>query len=323
MDITPRRLKAKRFPLLRRPQQKVDDAAWSSITLPTQRGIVRRARAIRRGLIVAIWTAISMPLQALLLTLPGEAKIAFSRCYWSVMCQLLGLQVRVIGAPAQATADGRPIIYVSNHSSWLDVPVLGGRLSACFIAKDQVAGWPIIGTVARLGRTVYVRRSRASTGRERDDMGARLSAGDNLILFPEGTTSDGSRVLPFRSAFLSVAELPVTPDKRTPIVQPVSLVYDRLSGLPMGRAARPLFAWYGDMDLFSHFWQLAQHQGFRASVLLHQPLDPERYASRKELAAACWTVVAGGASTLRQNRPVVPAAAPEPLSDEETNPAFV
>jgi len=323
MDITPRRLKAKRFPLLRRPQQKVDDAAWSSITLPTQRGIVRRARAIRRGLIVAIWTAISMPLQALLLTLPGEAKIAFSRCYWSVMCQLLGLQVRVIGAPAQATADGRPIIYVSNHSSWLDVPVLGGRLSACFIAKDQVAGWPIIGTVARLGRTVYVRRSRASTGRERDDMGARLSAGDNLILFPEGTTSDGSRVLPFRSAFLSIAELKVTPEGKTPIVQPISVVYDRLAGLPMGRSSRPLFAWYGDMDIGSHFWRLAQHTGLRATVLLHQPIDPSTYPSRKALSAAVWNIVADGASTLRQNRPATPISGAQPQPAVEPEPAFV
>ena len=307
MDNTPKRLKGKRIALLRRPHQRVDDAAWSSIALPTQRKLVRRLRAIRRGLIVALWTLICLVIQSVLIVLPGRAKIAFAQVYWASVCMLIGLDVRVIGAVAQQTGDGRPLLFVSNHSSWLDVAVLGGKLPACFIAKEDVASWPVIRTIARLGRTLYVRRARTSTGRERDDMVARLKGGDNLILFPEGTTSDGSRVLPFRSAFLSVAELPASPAGRTPIVQPVSVVYDRLAGLPTGRASRPLFAWYGDMEIGSHFWRLAQHKGLRATVLMHQPLDPLAFPSRKALAATCWDIVADGASTLRQNRPARPS----------------
>lgn len=321
MDKSPLRLKAKRVVLLRRPHQKVDDAAWSSIALPTQRLVIRRLRAARRAVLAALWTAIAAVVQSVLVMLPGASKISFSRFYWRMVCRLIGLNVRVIGAVA-SSADGRPVVFVSNHSSWLDIPVLGGRLRACFIAKEEVGGWPVIQTVARLGRTVYVRRSRASIGRERDDMQARLASGDNLVLFPEGTTSDGSRVLPFRSAFLSVAELPVTASGRTPIVQPVSVVYDRLAGLPTGRAARPLFAWYGDMDIGSHFWRLAQHRGLRASVLLHQPLDPEQFASRKDLAAAAWAIVADGAATLRQNRPIAPPMPGLATPAGEPGPAF-
>jgi 1-acyl-sn-glycerol-3-phosphate acyltransferase len=323
MDNTPRRLKAKRFPLLRRPQQKVDDAAWSNIALPTQRLFVRRVRAIRRAAITAVWTALAIVIQSVLILLPGAAKMSFSQFYWGTVCRLIGLNVRIIGAVAERSADGRPVVFVSNHSSWLDILVLGSRLPACFIAKEEVSGWPIISRIAKLGRTVYVRRSRTSTGRERDDMVGRLASGDNLILFPEGTTSDGSRVLPFRSAFLSVAELPVTASGRTPIVQPVSVVYDRLAGLPTGRAARPLFAWYGDMDIGSHFWRLAQHKGLRASVLLHQPVDPEQFASRKELTARVFAIVADGAATLRQNRPVTPIAAAGSAENPDSTPAFV
>jgi 1-acyl-sn-glycerol-3-phosphate acyltransferase len=323
MDITPTRLKAKRFPLLRRPQQKVDDAAWSSIALPTQRLFVRRVRSTRRGLLTAFWTVIAILIQSVLILLPGKAKMSFSQVYWNVVCRLIGLNVRVIGAVAERSADGRPVVFVSNHSSWLDILVLGSRLPACFIAKEEVGSWPIIRTIARLGRTVYVRRSRSTTGRERDDMVARLTSGDNLILFPEGTTSDGSRVLPFRSAFLSIAELPATPEGRKPIIQPVSVVYDRLAGLPTGRAARPLFAWYGDMDIGSHFWRLAQYKGLRASVLLHQPIDPEQFASRKELTAAVFTIVADGASTLRQNRPVPQRIQAGPADAQVAEPAFV
>jgi 1-acyl-sn-glycerol-3-phosphate acyltransferase len=247
--------------------------------------------------------------QSVMLLLPGRAASHVPRIYWGGMCAILGLRLRVIGAPVQA-AEGRPVVYVSNHSSWVDILALGSRLDAAFIAKEEVATWPVIRTVARLGRTTYVRRQRNSTARERDEMRARLAAGDNLILFPEGTTSDGARVLPFRSAFLSIAELPATSDGRPPIVQPVSIVYDRLGGLPVGRATRPIFAWYGDMDIASHYWQLAQHGGMRASILLHPPLDPRDFADRKALTQAVWKASADGAALLRQNRPNrAPAAA--------------
>ena len=322
MPPPPRRLKAMRLPLPRRPHTDVEEAV-SAIGWPPNRRILRRVRAVRRGLLILLWTLLAMPVQMLLLPLPGPAKMRFARLYWSWFCRLLGVRVRVIGPRLRKAArEGRPIVYVCNHSSWVDVPALGGRLNACFIAKEEVARWPLIAWVARLGRTVFVRRQRASTGRERDEMRARLGAGDSLFLFPEGTTSDGSRVLPFRSAFFSIAELPATSDGRPPLVQPVSVVYDRLGYLPAGRATRPLFAWYGDMDIGSHFWRLAQHRGLRATVLLHPPLDPVAFPNRKALAQAAWTAVAAGAATLRQNRPARPVTVAAPSAGQSERPAY-
>jgi 1-acyl-sn-glycerol-3-phosphate acyltransferase len=277
-----------------------DDAPTAAGALPvagSRAGLLRPMRVVRRGGGVVLWTLSCMPIQAMFLALPGRAKVAFARFYWSVVCRLLGLQVRMIGA-AVGSPDGRPIVFVSNHSSWLDVPVLGGRLDACFVSKHEVGRWPFVGTIARLGRTAFISRQRHAIGRERDVLRERLAAGDNLLLFPEGTTSDGSRVLPFRSSFFAIAEGAVPP-----LIQPVSVVYDRLGGLPTGRASRPVFAWYGDMDLASHFWRFAQRRGLRASILLHPPLDPTCFASRKALSHAVWQAVADGASTLRQNRP--------------------
>ena len=307
------RLKAERVPLLRRPTAAGDDGSWSSF-VPARGHVLRRVRAIRRGIAVLLWTAVSLVVQGALVLLPGHAKVAFARVYWAGMCWLIGMRVRVIGAPAHRSPDGRPVVFVSNHSSWLDIAVLGGRLEACFIAKDDVDRWPVVRTIARLGRSVFVRRARGSTGRERDDMRARLADGDNLILFPEGTTSDGSRVLPFRSAFFSIVEQAVSPEGKPPIIQPVSIVYDRLAGLPTGRASRPVFAWYGDMDIASHFWRLAQHRGLRATVLLHTPLDAASFPSRKALSQAIWITIADGAAALRQNRPAAPLTVAEPAS---------
>lgn len=269
-------------------------------------GAVRRVLAVAKLAGVVLWTLASIPVQALFFLLPGRLYVPFARTYWHGVYRILGLRVRVLGQPAGGR--GRSVLYASSHSSWLDITVLGGTITACFVSKEEVAGWPLVGTVARLGRTVFVSRSRAATGRERDAMRGRLAAGDSLILFPEGTSSDGSRVLPFRTSFFAAAE-----GSSPPPVQPVSVVYDRLAGLPLGRAGRPRFAWYGDMDLGSHAWRLAQCRGLRATLLFHPPLDPAAFPNRKALAQACWQAVADGAAALRQNRPVQPAPAAVPV----------
>jgi 1-acyl-sn-glycerol-3-phosphate acyltransferase len=286
--------------------------------------VARRFRAARRGVMIVALTLPSMAIQAACLALPGRAKVAFPRFFWGRFAAGLGLDVRVVGELASKTS-GRPVIFISNHSSWVDVPVVGAVVPGSFVAKGDIAGWPVVRTIARLGRTVFVSRQRGSTARERDAMQAVLARGDNLILFPEGTSSDGSRVLPFRSSFFALAEGDATGDpNRRPLIQPVSVVYDRLNGLPAGRSSRPVFAWYGDMDIASHFWRMTQHLDMRVTVLLHAPLDPATFPDRKSLSQAVWRTVADGASMLRQNRPARPLsvepAAPGDLAEQA--PAF-
>jgi 1-acyl-sn-glycerol-3-phosphate acyltransferase len=287
------------------------------LSLPAGRDgwlVARRLRAIRRGAMVLALTLPAMAIQAACLALPGKAKVAFPRFFWGRFAASMGLEVRVVGELASKSSI-RPVIFVSNHSSWVDVPVVGAVLPASFVAKGDIDGWPVVRTIARLGRTIFVSRQRGSTARERDAMLAVLARGDNLILFPEGTSSDGSRVLPFRSSFFAVAEGKGIDDpNRRPLIQPVSVVYDRLNGLPAGRSSRPVFAWYGDMDIASHFWRMTQHLDMRVTVLLHAPLDPATFPNRKSLALAVWRTVADGASMLRQNRPA------RPLSVEPTQP---
>ncbi len=267
---------------------------------PGQRSLIRWLRAAGRIAVVLAITPLACVLQAAFLALGAPARVGFAVAYWHGLARLVGLQVRVLGSPAarRSTQPGRrPVIYVCNHSSWLDIPALGGTLRACFVAKDEVAGWPIVGTIARLGRTVFVSRARATIGRERDQMQGKLAGGDDLILFPEGTSSDGSRVLPFHSSFFGAAY-----GAAAPLIQPVSVVYDRLAGLPVGRRSRSVFAWFGDMDLAPHVWRVTQWPGKRVTLLFHPPLDPASFASRKALSQAAWAVVAEGAATLRQNR---------------------
>ncbi|MEO3475026.1 lysophospholipid acyltransferase family protein [Roseomonas sp. CAU 1739] len=288
--LKPRRL-MRRSPLNFQPW--IPGAAWGDVMEPRPLG--GRFRAVRRITTALIWTMIAVPIQMVLIRVSPRAATSFARNYHAVLCRVIGLKVQVVGQPTASTS----VLYVSNHSSWLDILVLGSVLQAAFVSKAEVGRWPIAGTIARLGGTIFVSRTRNGTGKEAREIQQRLAAGDSVILFPEGTSNDGTRVLPFRSSFLSVAQ-----DAKQ--VQPVSLVYDRLGGLPACRRDRPYFAWYGDMDLATHFWRIARRSGARATVLLHDPADPAAYTDRKALTAAASEVVADGAALLRQNRPAAP-----------------
>ena len=268
---------------------RLGTAAWNDVM--GERPVGGRLRAIRRILGILVFTLLCMPVQAVLLLLPGRAKALFPRFYHRGLCWLIGLRLRVIGRPAGTER----VLYVSNHSSWLDILVLGATLEARFVSKSEVGAWPLIGWVARLGRTVFVSRSRGRTGSEAQEMRARMEGGESLILFPEGTTSDGTRVLPFRSSFFAVAGAAAQ-------VQPVTLVYDRLGGLPVGRRDRPVFAWYGDMDTASHAWRLLRRSGARVTLVLHEPFAPGDLPDRKAMAAQVGRAVSDTAALLRQNR---------------------
>lgn len=270
--------------------------AWNDVLGDRPAG--GRIRAVRRIASVLLFTLLCIPVQAVLIQFPGGAKNRFARFYFRSLCWLIGLKLRVIGTPSPEPRT----LYVSNHTSWLDILALGATVNARFVSKSEVAEWPLIGWVAKLGRSVFVSRSRGRTGTEAQELRARMEAGDSLILFPEGTTSDGARVLPFRSSFFSVAGAAAR-------IQPVTVVYDRLGGLPIGRRDRPLFAWYGDMETGSHAWRLLRRTGTRVSIVLHEGFPPDSMPDRKVLAARVGRAVTETAAALRQNREVVPCAA--------------
>jgi 1-acyl-sn-glycerol-3-phosphate acyltransferase len=244
---------------------------------------------------VLVWTLLAMPVQAACLRLPGRAAERFAMIYWHGVRLILGLRMTVQGALAAA----RPVVFVANHCSWLDIIALGSLLPGVFVAKGEIARWPLISLIARLGRTVFVSRVRTKVEGERNELNLRLAAGDNIILFPEGTTSDGSRILPFQSAFLAIAAAPARP-----VIQPVTIVYDRLEGLPVRRRDRPTISWYGDMDLVSHFPGIGRSGSLHATVVLDPPIPAGAYANRKALAAMLEARLAANAAALRQGREV-------------------
>jgi 1-acyl-sn-glycerol-3-phosphate acyltransferase len=241
--------------------------------------------AALRLLLYLGWTAILLPVQIVAVAVPGRLKERLPRFYHRSLWRPIGLDVRVKGLVSQA----RPTLFVVNHTSYLDITVLGGLIEGCFVAKREVAGWPLFGLLAKLQRTAFVERRRGATVGERDHIARRLASGDNLILFPEGTSSDGNRVLPFKSALFAALDAAAGPP-----IQPVSISYTRLDGMPLGRALRPFVAWYGDMDLAPHLFTLLGLGRMTIDVVFHPAIRASDFSSRKDLARRCQEVVAGG-----------------------------
>jgi 1-acyl-sn-glycerol-3-phosphate acyltransferase len=242
---------------------------------------------IRAAAILAIFllaTILLIPWQWLGVTLDLPHARSFPHRYHCFVARLFGIRIRVIGQlPRQA------VLVAANHTGWLDIVIFSAVMPISFVAKSEVGSWPFFGTLARLQRTVFVERARRSrTGEARDGIAARLAAGDTLVLFPEGTSGDGNAVLPFKSALLGAAEAILSARDgaaRHVTVQPVSTAYIGSHGIPMGREARPFYAWYGDMELVPHLWEALKAGPLDVVVQFHEPLSLDDM-DRKELARA-------------------------------------
>jgi lyso-ornithine lipid O-acyltransferase len=247
------------------------------------------------------WTVPLMPVQAIGLAFRRPWVATLPRFYHRQCCRLLGLRVRVVGHPTIR----RPVLFAANHISYLDIPVFGAVLPASFIAKSEIAGWPLFGWLARLQRSIFIDRRMRSTIRQRDNIAGRLAAGDALILFPEGTSGNGNRILPFKSALFGVAD--AVPEVA---VQPVSIAYTRLDDLPIGRPLRPFFAWYGAMTLAPHLWRVLGLGTIEVVVEFHPSTTLAECGSRKALARYCEASVAAGMADALSGRRGLPAAPP-------------
>lgn len=244
-----------------------------------------RITAAARAFVYVFFTLALIPVQAvaLLLRLPLSRRIPL--WYHRICCRLLGIRLEVFGRRSRI----RPTLFVANHTSYLDISIYGALIPGSFVAKSEVAEWPLFGLLAKLQRSVFVDRRVRSSHLQAAALGQRLEAGDSMILFPEGTSDDGNHILPFKSALLSVAEFRA---KGEPLmVQPVSLTYSRLDGVPIGRHLRPFYAWYGDMDLFSHAAELLGLGRLTVTVSFHPPVTIDQFGSRKALAQHCYAQI--------------------------------
>jgi len=180
-----------------------------------------------------------------------------------------GVRVRTFGAPLR-----RHVLFLSNHTSWLDIMILAGTTGTAFVSKEEVARWPVAGWLARLNRTVFIARAQRSAVKgQADALRSALASGRPVALFPEGTTDGGHEVLPFRASLLA-ALFPPLPDVA---VQPVAIAF--------APAAHDI-AWIGDEGAGDNARRVLSRPGtIPVTVHFLAPVDPAEAGDRKELAA--------------------------------------
>jgi lyso-ornithine lipid O-acyltransferase len=248
---------------------------------------------IRPVLRAAAFLALTLPLipvQQLLLWLAPPAARRLPHVYHRLVCRILALRVNIEGPRPHGS-----VLLVSNHASWIDIPVLSAVLPVSFVAKTEVARWPLFGTLARLQRSVFIdRHRRHQTGKSRDALAGRLGTGEAIVLFPEGTSHNGKQVLAFKSSYFGAAE-----NCNVPVV-PVILAYRRVHGLPVTGRQRPFLAWYGDMDLLPHLWDFLKLGPVDVTIRFLEPLAP---SNRKVLAGEAENLIRRGLVEMLHGRP--------------------
>ena len=274
---------------------------------------VVRASSILAGFFLL--TVPLMPVQAVLVRLAPKAARTFPHWYHRQVCRLFGVTLVIDGA----VADNSAVLLVCNHTSWLDIPVLSAVAPLSFVAKKEVGSWPFVSALARLQRTVFVDRSkRQAAGDAADEITARLCAGDTIVLFAEGTSSDGNRVLPFKTSLFGAVKPDEDAAHSAPaVVQTAAVVYTHLYGIPLSHADRPRVGWYGDMEMQSHAWSLLKSGPLTVHITIAPAVTLASYADRKDLALRSERAVRRAVLGILRGRPGDPDLVPvEPDAEQ-------
>ena len=213
--------------------------------------------------------------------------------FYDTARRLCGIRVKLEG---QASAL-RPLMLVANHSSYLDIFVLGSLMPMSFTPKSEIRSWPVIGFFCVLADCVFIERKAAAMDKAKAEIQAKLDAGKVITLFPEGTTGDGFTVKHFKSGFLQIAETHDLP------LQPMSLAYTHVGQTPLNAQNRELIAWIGEATLVKHLLRLLSFEYVQVTANFY-PVERigDHGGDRKALAKACEvTITEGLARTLEAN----------------------
>lgn len=231
---------------------------------------------------VAVSTAILALLQVGALKTGLGNPHLFPRLWHRCVLMALGFRVRTVGT----YSPHRPLLIAANHVSWTDIGVLGSLVDVSFIAKSEMEGWPLMGWLSTLQRTVFVERERRHrSGDQASEIALRLKAGDAMVLFAEGTTGDGNILLPFKSTLFGAATMAIGHGGADEVaIQPVAIAYAGRHGMPLGRARRMALSWIGDEDLVPHVAGLLKLGAVDVEVRFGEPVVFSAKSNRKEAA---------------------------------------
>ncbi|MBD9374048.1 1-acyl-sn-glycerol-3-phosphate acyltransferase [Rhizobium sp. ARZ01] len=229
-------------------------------------------------------TLVLLPVQLVSLHFDWTLRRRIPRLWHRMACRMIGLHVRVHGTLEKR----RPLMLAANHASWKDILVLGAIADVVYIAKSEVRDWPVFGLLARLQASIFVvREEKRKTGEQVNEIGRRLADGEIVVLFPEGTTSDGNRLLEIKTSLFGAAATAASaaPDS-TVFIQPVSIAYTGVHGMAMGRYHRPIAAWPGDIEMMPHLMGILKEGALDVDVDFGEMIAYGPSSNRKVVSRA-------------------------------------
>jgi lyso-ornithine lipid O-acyltransferase len=223
----------------------------------------------------------------------------------AAMNKILGVSVEYSGDVS--ALQHQPQLIVSNHQSYLDIVAVASIVPTLFVAKSDVQRWPGIGVVTKIGGTIFInRRSLRSGIATSAKIAEALRKGTNVHFFPEGTSTNGETVLPFKPSLFGAA-----PETGVSVLS-ISIIYTTLNGNSMSDKEKDIVCWYGDMEFAGHFWNLLSMDSIGIHVTVHDRIKAERYSSPREIAVAAHAAVLSGLTEvvmLQQQAEKFPSAA--------------
>ena len=235
-------------------------------------------------IVLVIWTICISLLQGITLLISDKYFFFFYSLLFSGLTKIFGIKVKKFGKLKE-----KKVLFVSNHISYLDILILGSEVKGIFVAKSEIKEWPIINKLCLLGKTIFVERfNPRSIKKQMKLIEGAMTKGFNVILFPEGTSSDGSKVLNFKSSLFKII------DSRNLLshnIQPVSISYNKLDGVPLDKTFRPFLAWFGSMDLISHAWKLMGLGETEVNIHFHDSKPFKYFRDRKHASFYCYNVI--------------------------------
>lgn len=245
--------------------------------------MIGNARIVLAVFFVVLVTIVLLPIHLLLLALRHPWRTRLPKYWHRAALWAIGIKVVTHGRIDRR----RPLLVASNHISWLDILVLASVADVTYVAKSEVRDWPVFGFLAKLQRSIFVvREQRQRTQDQADEIAERLGAGEIVVLFPEGTTSDGNRLGLIKSSLFAAATSAATHSAGKCVhVQPVAIAYTRIQGMPMGHYHRPIAAWPGDVELMPHLLGVLREGAIDAEVSFGEAIEVTPGSNRKEISA--------------------------------------
>lgn len=243
--------------------------------------MIGTARTIFAVASIAIVTILLLPIQLWAILTRSDMRRRLPRLWHRIAARLLGLKIHVRGR----MVGDRPLLIAANHVSWCDIVTLSAVADVSFIAKSDMARWPVFGMLAKLQRSVFIEREKPrKAGDQATEIARRLTEHDVMVLFAEGTTSDGNGLYPFKTALFGAAQIALKVSGLASVtVQPVAISYTRIHGMPMGRHHRALAAWVGDQELLPHLGRFLREGAIDAEIRFGKAEEFSATSSRKQL----------------------------------------